>query len=110
MNKFILVKDKKEGFILRYANTDFHKNMVCNGEEVFGGGMFDFNDNDTVMTLYGKSDDFGVPRWLDIKETGKKIHADEDLDGISIRWLSGYGDNFEPIYLNFTDMFEFDYF
>jgi len=110
MNKFIIIKDKEEGFILRYANTDYHKNMVYKGEDVFGGGMFDFSDDGLTMTLYGKSDDFGSPRWYDVKKTKEKIHIDEELDGITIRWFSGYDDDWNPIYLDFTDMFVFDYF
>lgn len=115
MNKFIIVKDS-EGFKFRYANIDFHNRMVFEGDMVFGGGMFDLNEDESIMTLYGKSDDFGEPRWIDIKRWNElkksqdKIHADEDLDGWKIQWLSGYDDDWKPIYLDFTDMFVFDWY
>lgn len=115
MNKFVIVKDS-EGFKFRYANVDFHNRMVFNGDIVFGGGMFDINEEESIMTLYGKSDDFGEPKWLDIKrwielkKSQEKVHIDEDLKGFTLRWLSGYDDNWDPIYLDFTDMFVFDWY
>lgn len=115
MNKFVIVKDS-EGFKFRYANVDFHNRMVFNGDMVFGGGMFDINEEESIMTLYGKSDDFGEPKWLDIKrwielkKSQEKVHIDEDLKGFTLRWFSGYDDNWDPIYLDFTDMFVFDWY
>lgn len=115
MNKFVIVKDS-EGFKFRYANIDLHNRLVFKNDKVFGGGMFDLNDEDSVMTLYGKSDEFGAPKWLDIKrwielkKSQEKIHIDEDLKGFTLRWLSGYDDNWDPIYLDFTDMFVFDWY
>ena len=116
MNKFVLIKRKDGEFILRYANVDFHSQMVDNTDVVYGGGMFSFEDNNGVetMTLYGRSTDYGDPRWLDIfgvkiSKAKAKIHIDEDLANCKIRWMSGYDDEWKPIYIDFTDKFIFDY-
>ena len=116
MNKYIIVKDSDGKFVMRYANTDYHHRLVGKKDSVFGGGMFDLNAETSVMTLYGKSDDFGEPRWRDIerwnqlKKSTDKIHVSEELDGWKIRCLNGYDKEWNPIYADITDKFIFDEF
>jgi len=106
MNKYILIKNNSEGYIMRYANTDFHRNMVDKNDEVFGGGMFAFSEDNKTMTLYGKSEDYGKPMFENIKE---KIHTDEELIDTQIMLFNGYDCNWKPIYENITNKFIFDY-
>lgn len=70
MNKFVIVKTENNEYVLRYANIDFHKMIVYDGDECLGGGMFDFEDVDgkETMTLHGRSTDFGKPQFDKIKK------------------------------------------
>lgn len=104
MNKYVIVKDKTNKLTMRYANTDYHKGMVCNGETCIGGGMFTFDDDNNEMKLWGKSDDFGAPKFDEIKT---KIHADEDLDGMKII-LGNIMPSIEEHIEDITDKFLFD--
>lgn len=106
MNKFILAKDSEDKFVLRYANVDFHNRMVYNSDKtIYGGGMFDFSEDGMTMILYGRSTDYGDPRFDEIKD---KIHIDEDLVGCTIKLSTGYDKNFNPIEKDITARFIFD--
>lgn len=104
MNKYVLVKRNDGKICMRYANTDFHKNMVLYGDTCLGGGMFTFDDENNEMKLWGKSDDFGEPQFDKIRE---KIHADEDLDGMRII-LGNIYPSLEENREDITRLFEFD--
>ena len=104
MNKYIIVKEPDGKFVMHYANTDFHRGMVGKYDIPFGGGMFSFSDDDKEMTLWGRSDDFGEPRFKDIKE---KIHTDEELDGVRII-LGNIRPSTENHQEDITDKFIFD--
>lgn len=107
MNKFILAKNSEDRIVLRYANVDLHYRLVYEKSDkaIYGGGMFDFSQDGMTMVLYGKSTDYGVPRFDEIKD---KIHIDEDLAGCTIKLSTGYDDNFKPIEKDITDRFIFD--
>lgn len=107
MNKFVIVKNMNNEFVLRYANIDFHKMMVHAGDEYFGGGMFFFNDEKNQMELYGKSEDFGAPQFDKIKE---KIHIDEELQGMKIVLNTINRKNWTNEYEDLTKKFIFDWF
>lgn len=108
MNKFVIIKNMNNEFVLRYANIDFHKMMVHAGDECFGGGMFDFENvnGKETLTLYGRSEDFGKPQFDKIKE---KIHIDEDLEGVCIRYLT-FTPDWKNNYEDLTNRFVFDWF
>lgn len=106
MNKFILAKDSEDRIVLRYANVDFHNRMVYkNDKAIYGGGMFDFTEDGMTMLLYGKSTDYGDPRFDEIKD---KIHIDEDLADCTIKLSTGYDKNFNQIEKDITNRFIFD--
>jgi hypothetical protein len=105
MNKYVVVKNKKSGEVtMRYANTDYHRGMVFNNETCIGGGMFTFDDDKNEMLLWGSSDDFGAPKFSEIKD---KIHADEDLQGMTII-LGNIVPSIEAHREDITDKFLFD--
>lgn len=104
MNKYVIVKEKDNRIVMRYANTDYHKGMVGKNETCIGGGMFDFDDDGKEMKLWGKSDDFGAPDFAKIKG---KIHADEDLAGTRIV-LGNIYPSLEEHTKDITDKFIFD--
>lgn len=104
MNKFILAKNSVGRTVLRYANVDFHKMMVnTNDKAVYGGGMFDFSEDGMTMFLYGRSSDYGDPRFDEIKD---KIHIDEDLAGCTIKFVDVHDKN--PKAKDITSRFVFD--
>lgn len=107
MNKFILAKNSEDRIVLRYANVDLHYRLVYEKSDkaIYGGGMFDFSEDGMTMLLYGRSTDYGVPRFDEIKD---KIHIDEDLAGCTIKLSTGYDDNFKPIEKDITNRFIFD--
>ena len=107
MNKFILAKNSEGRIVLRYANVDLHYRLVYEKSDkaIYGGGMFDFSEDGMTMLLYGRSTDYGVPRFDEIKD---KIHIDEDLAGCTIKLSTGYDDNFKPIEKDITNRFIFD--
>lgn len=80
MNKFVIIKCCDE-FGLRFANIDFHKDLV-HSCPCYGGGMFEFTEKE--MILFGSSADFGEPQWESIGEN--KIHIDEDCKDLRILW------------------------
>lgn len=105
MNKYVIVKNTKTNKLtMRYANTDYHKGLVGWNETCIGGGMFTFDDDENEMKLWGKSDDFGAPKFNGIKE---KIHADEDLQGMTII-LGNIVPSLEEHREDITNMFLFD--
>ena len=106
MNKFILAKNSEGRIVLRYANVDFHNRMVYTSDKaIYGGGMFDFSQDGMTMVLYGRSTDYGDPRFDEIKD---KIHIDEDLADCTIKLSTGYDKNFNPIEKDITNRFIFD--
>lgn len=107
MNKFVIIKNKHNEYILRYANIDFHKMLVHDGDECFGGGMFWFDEDKNTMELYGKSEDFGIPQFDKIKD---KIHIDEELQGMKIVLCTINRKNWTNKYEDLTKKFIFDWF
>ena len=81
MNKYIIIKEPNGKFVMRFANTDYHRHMVGKYDISFGGGMFTFSEDDKEMKLWGSSDDFGEPRFKEIKD---KIHTDQEIEGVTI--------------------------
>lgn len=106
MNKFVIVKNKYQEYILRYANIDYHYQMVYENDECFGGGMFYLNEEKNQMELYGRSEDFGVPQFDKIKE---KIHIDEELQGMKIVLCAINRKNWTNEYEDLTNKFIFDW-
>lgn len=104
MNKYILVKDDNDHYIMRFANIDFHSQMVEKNDKVFGGGMFTLNRDLNEMILWGRSSDFGEPRFSEITD---KIHTDYDLDGWKII-LGNIYPSLEENRTDITDKFIFD--
>lgn len=104
MNKYILVKNHKD-YIMKFANTDFHRDMVGNNDIVFGGGMFTLDYEKEEMLLWGKSSDYGAPRFNEIED---KIHTDEDMSGWKIILGNIYPSLEEEQRLDITDRFIFD--
>jgi hypothetical protein len=112
MEKYLLVKTKENEFVMRYANIDYHSGLLYRDETPLGGGMFTFDYGDSLsddsepktMLLWGKSDDFGEPRFDLITD---KIHADMDLEGISII-LGNIRPSLETHAEDITDKFVFD--
>lgn len=107
MNKYILAKNSEGRIVLRYANVDFHNRLVYEKSDkaIYGGGMFDFSQDGMTMVLYGRSTDYGDPRFDEIKEM---IHIDEDLAGCTIKLSIGYDKNFKSIEKDITNRFIFD--
>lgn len=107
MNKFILAKNSEGRIVLRYANVDFHNRLVYEKSDkaVYGGGMFDFSQNGMTMVLYGRSTDYGDPKFDAIND---KIHIDEDLAGCTIKLVTGYDKNYKTIEKDITARFIFD--
>ena len=82
MRKYIIVKDDEGRYVMRFANVDFHFNLVEKTDKrIFGGGMYTDNDETKEMLLWGRSSDYGEPKFGEV--TGK-IHTDSDLEGYKI--------------------------
>lgn len=47
----------------RFGNVNLHRDLLRRGEDCLGGGFYEFNYASARMLLYGKSYDFGRPKW-----------------------------------------------
>ena len=59
-----MIDDLRNLFIIEDGNliigrASFHKEMVCNREDVQGGGSFDMDIEANTITFHGESHDFG---------------------------------------------------
>lgn len=57
-----------EGGSLIIAKCTFHKQLVTDKEKVKGGGMWKWDQENKIFTLYGDSHDFGYANAEDIKK------------------------------------------
>lgn len=62
MQKFIVTSDG----LFKFGNVSMHRDLLAPGEHCIGGGMYEFDYASARMLLYGKSYDFGRPKWADI--------------------------------------------
>ena len=104
MKKFVLVvdtnkfsrKDIMQGTadaMLRIGNPVYHKDLVRDYEICLGGGDWEVNKDDNEMILNGKSSDFGVPKF----EQVKNILIDAELKQYKMTY-------FYPRYYPYKDM------
>lgn len=104
MKKFVLVvdtnkfsrKDIMQGTadaMLRIGNPVYHKDLVRDYEICLGGGDWEVNKDDNEMILNGKSSDFGVPKF----EQVKNILIDAELKQYKMTY-------FYPCYYPYKDM------
>ena len=104
MKKFVLVvdtnkfsrKDIMQGTadaMLCIGNPVYHKDLVRDYEICLGGGDWEVNKDDNEMILNGKSSDFGVPKF----EQVKNILIDAELKQYKITY-------FYPCYYPYKDM------
>lgn len=59
MNKFIVTSDG----VFRFGDVRLHKDLLRDGEDCIGGGMYEFDTIGERMLLWGKSYDFGRVKW-----------------------------------------------
>lgn len=64
-NKFIITNG-----ILVIGKVTYHRDLIWDKETevITGGGSFDINFEDKIMTFYGESNDFGKAKIEDIKK------------------------------------------
>lgn len=48
---------------LRLGMVSLHKDLLCEGEQCYGGGYYELDSIEGCLLLHGKSFDFGPPRW-----------------------------------------------
>lgn len=65
-NKFIIEQNTEIGCFMILAKCVFHKDLVTDLTNVKGGGMWDFDLENSIFTLYGSSHDFGEAKIEDI--------------------------------------------
>lgn len=52
----------------RFGFVNMHRDLLRPGEECLGGGMYEFDYINSRMLLYGKSYDYGRPKWSMLNE------------------------------------------
>ncbi|MDE7396260.1 MAG: hypothetical protein K2M98_00880 [Muribaculum sp.] len=59
MRKFIITANG----VLKYGDVNMHKDLLGEGESCIGGGLYEFDYIGCRLSLYGKSYDYGRPKW-----------------------------------------------
>lgn len=78
MQKFIITSDGA----FRFGDVSYHKDLLRPGEYCIGGGWYEFDYVGSAMRLYGKSYDFGRPKWADIDE----LRLPSSIAGLNITY------------------------
>ena len=78
MQKFIVTSAGR----FRFGNVGMHRDLLAPGEYCLGGGMYEFDHVGSRMLLYGKSYDFGRPKWADID----RLLLPSSLAGLAITY------------------------
>ena len=86
--KFILTMDGR----LRLGMVSLHSELVNQGEDCIGGGLYDLDYLSWCLILYRQSHDYGCPRWH-LVDT---LHVPEAYRGWRIRYVfdDGYHEDF----------------
>lgn len=59
MHKFIVTQYD----VLRYGDVNLHKELLREGEQCIGGGLYEFDPILMRFNMYGRSYDFGRVKW-----------------------------------------------
>lgn len=91
--KFIIETDNQEGDCLIIAKCTYHKQLATDTTKVKGGGWWTLDRDNSIFTLYGKSQEFGIAQIEDIAKCvqSKKVFSSSAL------------------FRNFTEDFKFQY-
>ncbi len=76
MQKFVITSDNR----LKYGDVNMHYQLLDAGESCIGGGMYEFDRLRNAMMLYGKSYDFGRPKWSWVDT----LYVPESLRGLEL--------------------------
>lgn len=81
--KFIIETDDLQGDCLIIGKVQYHKNLAVNFSKVKGGGWWTMNEEKTILTFWGNSQDFGRATIEDINACiqRKKVFSNPALDG-----------------------------
>ena len=90
MQKFIITDDG----LFKYGDVKMHKDLLSPMEECLGGGFWEINAFEGRLYLYGRSYDYGEPRWGHIEELrmpsalrGLKVPYDDEELEVDIRYV-----------------------
>lgn len=79
--KFIIETDEQEGDCLIVAKCTYHKQLATDISKVKGGGWWTLDRDNSIFTLYGDSQDFGIAKIEDIASCvrSKKVFSNASL-------------------------------
>ncbi len=95
--KFIITS----GGHLRLGMVTLHRDLLMAHEQCLGGGFYEFDYVDNRLLLYGKSFDYGYPRWSKVGD----LLVPESLRGATIVYRDSHDDE-----LNLCNTFTIKYY
>lgn len=87
--KFIITN----GDALRFGMVTMHKDLLLPGEECLGGGLYEFDYVEGKMKMWGKSYDYGRPKWSMVNN----LYVPESLRGLILEYEDCRLENFVNI-------------
>lgn len=65
MNKFIITEDGT----LKFGDVEYHRDLIPQGDSTcHGGGFWHLDNRRQIILLYGRSYDFGVPEFSNLRK------------------------------------------
>ena len=112
--KYVIVKDwNGKNIQIRFGYVFYHRDLMTRQDEkdhidCYGGGSWNIDPVTETLTLYGKSDDFGIPNKRDI-EIALRNMSDHDL--FMLGWLCDriYEDEYPDAHFDVEDMKRYNY-
>lgn len=95
--KFIITT----GGYLRLGMVTLHRDLLMAHEDCLGGGFYEFDYVDNRLILYGKSFDYGPPRWGKIDT----LYVPENFRGVPIIYRDSWDEE-----LNLADTFTINFY
>lgn len=74
MNKFVLIEKPDNCAELVLGDVEFHRNLLWKGQKCLGGGFFKVKEDNRQIIMWGKSDDYGYPKFK-----GNQCYADWEI-------------------------------
>jgi len=87
-HKFIL----NNGFI-KLGNVNYHEELAQDHNTTKGGGLWDMDEQNNILYLWGSSSEYGPAQPEDIEKCFKSVHAASVYRGYTImhsEWLATY--------------------
>lgn len=107
--KFIIVKDwSGKNIEIRFGYVFFHRDLLTKQDEkdhidCCGGGMWNLDPETETITLFGRSDDFGMPKKENIEKALKNM---DKHDLFMFGWLCDrlYEDEYPDAHFDVEDL------